>query len=110
MEGGDGYASLTLRSIRRRMRGVVAARAFHHRPRRGKRDHSNISLATNCIRIIVTRARKARLRWKDKCDLIEFYVLILSPGNAGHVRKSMQIFDRQDRMLMMFSDAKYKNP
>jgi len=32
--------------------------------------------------------------------LIEFYVLILSPGSAGHVRKSMQIFDRQDRMLM----------
>ena len=27
-----------------------------------------------------------------------------------HVRKSMQFFDRQDRMLMMLSYAKYKNP
>lgn len=27
-----------------------------------------------------------------------------------HMRKSMQIFDRQDRMLMMLSYAKYKNP
>ena len=64
------------------MRGVVAARAFHNRPRRGKRDLSDISLTTNCIRIIVTRALEARLRWKDKCDLIEFYVLKLSPGES----------------------------
>ena len=64
------------------MRGVVAARAFQNRPRRGKRDLSDISLTTNCIRIVVTRAFKARLRWKDKFDLIEFYVLILSPGGA----------------------------
>lgn len=64
------------------MRGVIAARAFHNRLRRGKRHLSSIILTTNCIRIIVTRALEARLRRKDKCDLIEFYVLILSPGDA----------------------------
>ena len=64
------------------MRGVVAARAFHNRPRRGNRDLLIISLTTNYIRIVVTRALEARLRWKDKCDLIEFYVLKLSPGEA----------------------------
>lgn len=62
------------------MRAVLGARAFHNRRLRGKRDLSNISLTTNCIRIIVTRALEARLRWKDKYDLIEFYVIITVSG------------------------------